>query len=159
MNHLRMVGVAALVYLTGCIRPPSIQSYGTIDQSQKSVTVPPGSNGLKGKLKQFLVAEGWRLSIDKGPSVVEGDLGSKTKLESYDTFNTRYRLHVVSRQYDTCIPRGGPAITFDISFIDNKAGSEVFTLSGESCEDMVVEKFKEAITGVSPKAPPIPATE
>lgn len=158
MNHRKMVGIVALVCLTGCIRPPIIQSYGAIDLSQKSVTVPPGSNGLKGKLKQFLVAEGWRLSIDKGPSVVEGDLGSKTKLESYDTFNTRYRLHVVSRQYDTCI-RGGPAITFDISFIDNKAGSEVFTLSGESCEDMVVEKFKEAITGVSPKALPSPAAE
>src|SRR5664280_177843 len=91
---LTILFVAILFTLSGCMHH-NIQNYATIDVSQKTVTVPPGSKGLRGKLKQVLTEQGWRLSIDRGPSVVEGDLGSKTKLESYDTFNTRYRLHVV----------------------------------------------------------------
>jgi hypothetical protein len=127
----------------------NLQNYAAIDLSQKTVTVPPGAKGLRGKLKQVLTEEGWRLSIDRGPSVVEGDLGSKTKLESYDTFNTRYRLRMASRQYDVCVYNFTPAYIYDISFIDNKTGSEVFTIEGKGCEGGVVDKFREAISGVS----------
>jgi hypothetical protein len=80
---------------------------------------------------------------------VEGDLGSKTKLESYDTFNTRYRLRMASRQFDVCVYNFTPAYIYDISFIDNKTGSEVFTIEGKGCEGGVVDKFREAISGVS----------
>lgn len=144
---LTILFVAILFALSGCMHH-NIQNYATIDVSQKTITVPPGSKGLRGKLKQVLIEQGWRLSIDRGPSVVEGDLGSKTKLESYDTFNTRYRLHVVFRQFDICL-NFQPAITYDISFIDNKTGSEVFTIEGEGCEGGAVDKFREAISGVS----------
>ena len=91
--------VAILFFLSGCMHH-NLQSYAAIDLSQKTITVPSGSKGLRGKLKQVLTEQGWQLSVDRGPSVVEGDLGSKTKLESYDTFNTRYRLYVAFRQFD-----------------------------------------------------------
>jgi len=139
--------VAILFVLSGCMHH-NIQNYAAIDLSQKTVTVPPGSKGLRGKLKQVLTEHGWRLFVDRGPSVVEGDLGTKTKLESYDTFNTRYRLHVVFSQYDLCLNLQ-PAIIYDISFIDNKTGSEVFTIEGKGCEGGAVDKFREAISGVS----------
>jgi hypothetical protein len=109
----------------------NLQIYAAIDLSQKTVTVPPGGQGLKGKLKQILTEQGWQLSIDRGPSIVEGNLGSKTKLESYDTFNTRYRLYV-RLQGDRCLNSHEPA-NYDISFIDNKTGSEVFTIEGRDC--------------------------
>jgi hypothetical protein len=139
--------VAIVFVLSGCMYH-NIQNYAAIDVSQKTVTVPPGSKGLRGKLKQVLTEQGWRLSIDRGPSVVEGELGSKTKLEAYNTFNTRYRLHVVFSQFDVCL-NFQPAITYDISFIDNKTGSEVFTIEGKGCEGGAVNKFREAISGVS----------
>lgn len=129
--------------LSGCMYH-NLQNYGTIDELQKSVTVPPGSKGLLGKIKQVLVEQGWKLSVDRGPSVVEGELGNKTMLESYNTFNTRYRLYVVSRQYDICL-NFQPAIIYDISFIDNQTGSEVFTIEGDGCENDAVDKFREAI--------------
>jgi hypothetical protein len=139
--------VAIVFVLSGCMQH-NLQNYAAIDLSQKTVTVPPGAKGLRGKLKQILTEQGWRLSIDRGPAVVEGDLGSKTKLESYETFNTRYRLYVVSRQFDWCL-NAQPAVTYDISFIDNKTGSEVFTIEGKGCEGGAVDKFREAISGVS----------
>jgi hypothetical protein len=140
--------VAIVFVFSGCVHH-NLQNYAAIDLSQKTVTVPPGAKGLRGKLKQVLAEEGWRLSIDRGPSVVEGDLGSKTKLESYDTFNTRYRLRMASRQFDVCVYNFTPAYIYDISFIDNKTGSEVFTIEGKGCEGGVVDKFREAISGVS----------
>ena len=139
--------VSMVFILSGC-NYHNLQNYAAIDVSQKTVTVPPGSSGLRGKLKQVLAEQGWRLSVDKGPAVVEGDLGSKTKLESYDTFNTRYRLYVASRQYDICF-NFQPYIRYDISFIDNKTGSEVFTIEGKGCEGGAVDKFREAISGFS----------
>ncbi len=42
-----------------------------------------------------------------------------------------------------------PAINYDISFIDNNSGSEVFTLEGKGCQKWVVEEFRKAILGVS----------
>lgn len=144
MKHIILFITIAFV-LIGC-QHHNLQNYTAIDQSQKTVTVPPGSKGLRGKLKQTLTEQGWKLSVDKGPAVMEGDLGGKTKLESYDTFNTRYRLYVASAQFDICL-NFEPAITYDISFIDNKTGSEVFTIEGKGCESNAVKKFKEAIYG------------
>ena len=139
-------------FLVGCAHS-NLQNYAAIDLSQKTVTVPPGGAGLTGKLKQILTEQGWRLSIYRGPSVVEGDLGSKTKLKSYDTFNARYRLYVrFAQSRDFCINNGQPCyIFFDVSFIDNETGSEVFTLEGSGCDCLgeAVDKFREAISGVS----------
>jgi hypothetical protein len=133
--------------LSGCFYH-NVQNYGQIDQNQKTVTVPPGAGGIKGDIKKVLSELGWRQSIDRGPSVTEGKIDKKTKLESYDTFNTRYRLYVKSFQYDMCW-NGSPAINYDISFIDNNSGSEIFTLEGRGCQSGVVEKFRDAILGVS----------
>ena len=113
--------------------------------------MPPGGEGLTGELKKTLKELGWQLAVDRGPSVVEGILGDQTKLESFNTFNTRYRLSVASSQYDTCILflarplMSSPAITYDISFVDNSTGAEVFTLAGNGCQPHVVNKFKRAL--------------
>ncbi|MCH9827993.1 MAG: hypothetical protein K0U79_09640 [Gammaproteobacteria bacterium] len=138
---------AITVMLSGCISH-NVQRYAEIDATQKTVTVPPGSKGLKGELKKVLLEMGWRLSVDRGPSVVEGDFGETTKLESYDTFNTRYRLHVASSRVDFCF-NFQPLVVYDISFIDNKTGGEVFTIEGRGCEGGAVDKFGEALSSVA----------
>jgi hypothetical protein len=130
--------VALLALLTGCANTYNTQTYGPIDLSNKTVTVPFGSGGLKGKLKQSLANNGWKLISDKGPSVTEGTMGEKTRIEHYDTFNSRYRLIVSSQQFDLCLLTQSPAINFDVSFIDNKSGAEVFTIGGTGCESIVV---------------------
>lgn len=133
--------------LTGCF-VHDVQHYSVIDSSNKTVTVSPGSEGLNGKLKQALATAGWSLSVYKGPSISEGEVKNKLKVEQYDTFHTRYRLIANSNQFDLCL-NFSPAIAYDVSFIDNKSGSEVFTMSGRGCQPGVVEKFVEAINKTS----------
>lgn len=142
----KIASVVLLALLAGCATH-NVQLYGPIDTSNKTVTVPPGSEGLKGKLKQALANDGWKLIVYRGPSVTEGEIGEKTKIEHYDTFNSRYRLITSSYQFDLCINGLTPAIEYDISFIDNKSGAEVFTINGRGCEPDVVEKFMNALRG------------
>jgi hypothetical protein len=140
-----LVVFTALAALTGCATH-NVQLYGPIDNSNKTVTVPPGSEGLKGKLKSALANDGWKLVVYRGPSVTEGEIGEKTKVEQYDTFNSRYRLIASSYRFDLCL-NFTPAIKYDISFIDNKSGAEVFTINGRGCEPDAVEKFMNALRG------------
>jgi hypothetical protein len=84
--------------------------------------------------------------VDKGPNVLEGRLSESVKLESYGTFNTRYRILIKSNQIDSCIGIPlSPLLKFDISIIDNKTGSEVMTMSGLHCEPEIINKFRTVI--------------
>lgn len=143
----KIASVVLLAFLAGCANTNNVQLYESIDTSNKTVTVPHGSEGLKGKLKKALANDGWKLIVDRGPSVTEGAIGEKIKIEHYDTFNSRYRLITSSSQFDLCLISLSPAIEYDISFIDNKSGAEVFTISGRGCESIVVEKFMNALRG------------
>lgn len=140
--------VAGLTFLAGCATH-NAQLYGSVDTSNKTVTVPPGSEGLKGELKQVMVNDDWKLVVYRGPSVSEGNVGETTKIEHYDTFNSRYRLIASSHQIDMCFKNFTPSpwIEYDVSFIDNKSGAEVFTISGRGCEVDAVEEFVNALHG------------
>jgi hypothetical protein len=145
---LRLIAtILTAISLTGCMSH-SLQTYGTIDESNKTVTVPAGSEGLKGKLKQVLANDGWRLVVDRGPDVTQGSVGAETRVEQFSTFKSRYRLMVASNHYDYCVSFT-PAIAYDVSFVDNETGAEVFTLSGNGCERDVVEKFVSALQGAT----------
>ena len=141
---LRMISVfVCLLLLTGCPTMPTVQKYEAIDTSNKTMTVPFGSQGLIGKIKDLLSKKGWKLSVYQGPDVTEGQMGEKTKLKSYNTFNTRYTLLIRQNLYDHCLNFEG-AYVYDISMVDNKTGSEVLTMSGRSCEFQVVKGFEES---------------
>ncbi|WP_353220645.1 hypothetical protein [Salinisphaera sp. S4-8] len=135
----------AAVMLAGCAAY-DVQRYGSVDQTNKTVTVQPGGRGLNGALKQALSNEGWRLVVDRGPSITEGKFGESTRLSNYDTFNTKYRLAVSANQYDICFNLS-PRINYDVSFINNQTGAEVITVSGSGCESAVVDKFMGALHG------------
>jgi len=138
--------VLGLLLISGCMRH-DIQMYESVDHSEKSVTVPAGSSGLKGELKQFLSTAGWSMAVYRGPEVFEGDIGQDVRIEKSDTFNTRYRLFVTSRRYDWCL-NFSPAVKYDISFVDNATGSEVFTINGRGCEPDVLKHFQDALGGM-----------
>lgn len=129
--------------LSGCYSH-NVQHFSDVDKSQKTATVPPGGQGLKGKLKSALRDDGWDLVVYNGPEVTEGAVGNKTKLKRYNTFNTRYSLLVASSFFDYCLNLD-EAIVYDVSLVDNKTGTEVLTLDGEGCEGRVVEEFTKAL--------------
>jgi len=137
--------VAGLLALTGCATK-NVQVYSQIDTNDKTVTVPPGSDGLKGKLKQALANDGWKMVVYGGPAVTKGTIGAETNVEQYKTFNSRYQLMVNYNQFDLCL-NFTPAINYDISLVDTKSGSEVLTVSGTDCESKAVDAFVGALHG------------
>lgn len=128
----------------------NVQRYSEIDEDEKTITVPAGAGGLKGDVKRALVDDGWKLSIYKGPVVTKGKQGKSTHLRSYDTYNTRYVVHMETRVLDYCF-NFEPAIKYDISLIDNESGMEVITMNGHGCEDAVADAFIEALSGKGDK--------
>lgn len=133
----------ALMLLTACTTT-NIQTYGVVDPSDKTITVPAGSKGLKGEIKQALTDAGWTLAVyGRGPSVIED---RENRLEQFDTYNTRYKLALVTRVYDYCFDFT-PAVEYDISLIDNYTGTEVMTMEGTGCEDAVAQEFIKALNG------------
>ena len=142
----KMFLLATLAVLAGCATH-NVQVYSRIDTSDKTITVQPGGEGLNGKLKQALAKDGWKMVVYGGPAVTEGTLGDKTKLKQYDSFNSRYQLVVASNQFDICFKGLAPDITYDISMIDTKTGSEVLTINGKGCEPDAVNAFMDALHG------------
>lgn len=122
----------------------NLQRYDRVDPNVKTVTVPPGSEGLKGPLKQTLVANGWKLVVYPGPTMSQGTISDTIRVQEFETFKTRYRLLVASERLDLCL-NGRTFVRYDISLIDNDTGTEVFTLSGRGCENAVVGKFRDAL--------------
>jgi hypothetical protein len=136
---------AALILALSACASSELRTYASIDRTDKSMTVPPGGSGLVGSLKDALKTNGWHLSVDRGPDITVGSLSEKVNLQQADTFNTRYRLIISERWLDVCLPNLQDMLRYDISIVDNDAGSEVFTLSGRDCEDAIVEQFVAAL--------------
>lgn len=129
--------------LCGCATN-NVQVYSTVDPSAKTITVPPGSSGLKGDIKKALSARGWKMRVYSGPEVIEGKAGTNTSLQRYDTFNTRYSLFAYSRQFDVCF-NFSPAVRYELTLVDNKDGSEVLTMDGRDCQDKIAQQFVDAL--------------
>ena len=141
---MKIVAASLLaICATGCMSY-NVQTFGTFDSDQRTITVPAGGKSLNGKIKSMLRSEGWRLLVDQGPRVTEGQLGEETKLQEYDSFNSRYRLEFSYHWVDISL-RFQDIYSYDISLIDNEAGAEVITLSGKGEEDVIVEKLRLAI--------------
>lgn len=127
------------IILCSCVTQ-NVQKYGSVDNTVKTITVPPGSEGLKGKIKNYLSSNGWKMVVTRGPTVVEGKAGQDVDLKEYDTFNTRYLLKIEASVVDLCFSFE-KLYNYDLSMIDNKTGEEIFTMSGNACESDIVEKF------------------
>lgn len=129
--------------LTACAA--NLRHYSSIDQSDKTITVPTGGSGLRGPIKDALRADGWHLVVSKGPSVTEGTMGQNTNLRHYDTAKTRYTLIGEETWVDYCLTGSG-MYRYDISIIDNKSGEEALTLDGMGCGNDVANKLVNALS-------------
>lgn len=145
-----IIAIAALLLssltLAGCAFI-DVQSYGTVDLSDKSVTVPPGGDSIDGSLKKYLSSNGWRMFVyNSDVTKITGDSGKNTSLEERLEFKSRYRIITSWKNTHHCL-NGDYFVLFDLSFIDNKSGSEVFTMSAEECEGKIVKAFGTTLTG------------
>lgn len=151
-KHRRIAGtgllpailIAALL-VSGCLSS-QVRTFDTVDRSDKTITVPPGG-GLTGAVKDTLAADGWKITVYRGPGVTQGTMGEKTNLEQGRKFTTRYTLFLKWNQFDTCVPRFDAAYDYDISLVDNSNGSEIMTLTGRDCEGRIMDKFRKALNG------------
>lgn len=135
-----LAALSVMVLLSGC--HSELVVYEQVDRSDRSITVPAGGGGLLGELKSVLRQNGWRTTVDRGPTVARG---GSSGVQIADTFNTRYRLYVDWRRTDLCLSFDDE-VDFDISVIDNQTGSEVLTLSGRDCEGAIAQKFINALS-------------
>jgi hypothetical protein len=141
----RLFLVLALLFLTACAGS-TVQVYSKIDPSEKTMTVPVGNSLILGEIKQRLINSGWKLIVDSGPRRTIGTLGEKTNLATGDTFLTRYRLIIRQSQFDTCLMTGVPAVSYDLSLVDNASGEEVMTQSGKDCTFLAADWFASAVS-------------
>lgn len=135
--------VLCAVILAGCTST-NVHQYGQIDQSDKSITVPSGTGGLKGAIKTILHDDGWKMTVFKGPSITEGTTGKETLLKSYETSKTRYTLWGQHQFIDYCLT-GESYYQYEITIIDNKSGTEVLSMDGLGCEKAITKQFSNML--------------
>jgi hypothetical protein len=145
----KVMTALACILLSSCANT-NVQTYSRVNAGEKTVTVPAGSKGLKGVLKAYLSKNGWKMSVYQGPTVTQGSRdpsdGSQVS-KKYDTFNTRYTLQLSTSRAELLCMNESSEISYELSFVDNHTGMDVFTLDGKSCDsyDDVVEKFGAAL--------------
>jgi len=123
MNRETGIRIAAIVMVLafgiGC-GTIKMTRLGKIDKSDKSVTIPPGSDDFMTTLKVCLTSEGWRIENFAGAEVTSKTASKDLK---YDSFNTRY---VLAGEYkpstDKTIPRLQNA---NFSLIDVRSRNEI----------------------------------
>jgi len=141
----RIFLLIAVIALSACSHI-EVQHYETMDLSDKTMSVPPGTKWLIGELKKSLISSGWELLIYDGASTTSGTAGAKVELSHTKAFNARYRLAIAATWYNQCMDYTN-AVSFDLSVIDNNKGKEVFTMSGNGCESDIVKAFNNALLG------------
>ena len=141
--------LTSLLLICGCSSVHNFNKYGEIDEDNKTVQVPFGSQGITGDIKKILKNNSWRLKVYRGPKITKGTIGNQTELQEYDSFNTRYRLLVATNPYDRCLDFT-LLVRYDISFIDNNTGEEILTMDGAACQPEVVDAFNKSLNSLQP---------
>lgn len=126
--------------LCGCFSH-NVHVYGAIDPTNKTMTVPTGGY-LTGAIKHALASDGWMLTTSRGPDMTEGRMGSDTRLQQFQSFNTRYVLNIWWHKMLDAYPR----YNYNISVVDTRTGSEVLTMSGNGPESDIVKRFMASLS-------------
>lgn len=130
------------VLLTGGCMHHNVQNLTADRFTERSITVPQGSIGLLGPIKEEFRARGWTQRTGAGPTITR--LINDRALETFDTHNTRYKLVVVDNQYDHCLDLDR-ATNYEILIVDAQSGEEVLSISGRGCQSKAVRRFREAL--------------
>lgn len=134
------------IFLSSCVIMNET-SFKPVDLNEKTVTVPVGTSGVLKDIKQYLSKNGWKTAVFGAPKVTEGkNDDGEVKLKTYDTFHTRYTFFIRQQQLRYCFTT--PYVNYDITLVDNSDSSEVFSISGETCEDLIWDEIKDNFTAL-----------
>lgn len=133
----------ALIFLGACATG-ELRQYGNFDPTEKTITVPAGG-GFYADIKDIFKRNGWKIVVDKGSDVMEGNIGTRFRIESHDSYKTRYRMAMEYRSSGYCVGYMEPLYKFNISVIDNGTGEEIFVLDGRSCSSIALEQIESAL--------------
>lgn len=137
---IRFLLLTTLMVSAGCTHT-NVRKISSIDPTKKSISVPPGSKGLAGELKDYLRSTGWKLVVSTG-DLIEKSEDAKTRITS--EHKTKYVLYVNSTREDSCAG-GGSMYLYEFSVIDTETGDEVLLLDGRDCSRRILKKFEAAL--------------
>jgi len=126
----------------------NVDPIGTIQSSERSITVAQGGSGLLGRVKSRLRADGWKLAVDRGPEVTQGQIGEQTYLERGSTFKTRYRLDHSVDSGELAV-NGDMVYRYNFSVVDNLLGEEVLTMHGRGLGETIAERLIVAMRNIT----------
>jgi hypothetical protein len=138
VRNLRVVIVVlGLLLVAAC--GGELRRTGQIDSSHKVISVEPGG-GLLGQVKDMLIAEGWRVVVGR-----ESEARRQPAGPFLEDRPPRYKLVMQFDRHDTCITSG--LYTYNLSVVDLRDGTEVLTLTGYECAEIMLRRFREALRG------------
>jgi len=123
-----------------CLSNDHIQ-FSQVDQNEKTVSIPPGSDGVLIKIKKYLIEAGWEIFVYSGPEKLEQI--SDTEFMKFQDFNSRYTLLVYAVPEYSKLPNS--EYHYEISMIDNRQGKEVFSMYGFASQERIIYTFCELI--------------
>lgn len=120
--------------ISGCASN-RLELTGGIDPAEKTISAPAGSMAILGPVKRKLVVNGW-------------------KVDEFDQMNTRYKLTVNTVRTQLLCWNEWSEVAYEIMFLDKKARTEVFRISGESCDSYsdVGDAFENALKAAEAKS-------
>lgn len=122
-----VVLLATVLLVSGCASH-RLELTGSIDSSNKTVSAPAGSLAILGPVKRKLVINGW-------------------KVDEFDKMETRYKLTINTVRTQLLCWNEWSEVAYEIMFLDKKAQTEVFRMTGESCDSYtdVGDAFENAL--------------
>jgi hypothetical protein len=144
MKSFHLFALVCLL-LSGCAF--QTQKYESIDQSQKSITIPRGADVIGGPVKKALLADGWKIYSCTDSMHTVGQGGTHVDLRSSQWGSARYSLRYAYSDYSTPEKKICSVIitcglffpvlfmpddvnNLNLSVVDNLTGQEVLTMSG-----------------------------
>ena len=136
-----------LLVLSACMSY-KVELIGTIQSSERAITITQGGHGLLGRVKSRLRADGWKIVVDGGPEVTKGQTGEQTYLERGVTFRSRYRLDYYVDDGELAV-NGDMVYQYSFSVVDNEAGEEVLTMHGRGLGETIADRLINSMRSIT----------
>lgn len=143
MRKLLVLGLVAAGLLAGC-GPTQEELYVAEPATDKTIMVPPGLSPTVKIVKKVFSEAGWKTFVTGASIETAGSGGKYVNVNTKAKYPARYAAWVSGNQYDLCLTFK-PAISYDISIVDNVTGEEVAAFNGRACSDDLEDKIKETL--------------
>lgn len=122
----------ATCLLVGC--GTRVEKYGSVDQSDKSITVAPGSV-VVGPIKSALRKNGWTVYAYSNIAHREARGGTTSEISG----RSRYLLELEAQFFDYAFPTFEKMFHYDLGLVDLRTQEEVFSINGTGTEKEIVK--------------------